>query len=163
MSARDAPEIDVQLACEDADVPPVDEIRSWVQRTLATARGSDEQCAELSVRVVDKEEMQALNRDYRQQDKATNVLSFPAGSIDGLPSDALEPLGDIVVCAAVVREEAIEQGKEQRAHWAHMLVHGTLHLIGFDHQAAQDAAQMESLETAILSQYGIPDPYGAAR
>ena len=103
--------------------------------------------------------MRALNRDYREQDKTTNVLSFPAGEIAGLPDDAPRALGDIVICAAVISDEAAEQGKELSAHWAHMLVHGTLHLLGYDHETDAEAAAMEGLETRILCQHGCPDPY----
>ena len=107
--------------------------------------------------------MQQLNSEFREQDKPTNVLSFPAGEIEGLPSDADVPLGDIVVCAEVVRSEAKEQGKTAQAHWAHMVVHGTLHLLGFDHENDSDAARMEGLEIQILTDNGISNPYTEPR
>ena len=103
--------------------------------------------------------MQALNRDYRQQDKVTNVLSFPAGEVAGLPDDASSSLGDIVICAAVVSDEATRQGKAVADHWAHMLVHGTLHLLGYDHDSNTEAVEMEGLETRILASNGLADPY----
>ena len=106
--------------------------------------------------------MRTLNRDYRGRDKVTNVLSFPAGDIDGLPAGAAQLLGDIVVCAAVVGEEAARQGKAAGDHWAHMLVHGTLHLLGFDHKSAAEAADMEGLEAHILTAQGLADPYAAS-
>jgi probable rRNA maturation factor len=106
--------------------------------------------------------MRALNRDYRDKDKPTNVLSFPAGQVTGLPEAEPMPIGDIVVCADVVSNEAAEQGKAPPDHWAHMLVHGTLHLLGFDHEADAEAAAMETLESRILAEQGVADPYGAA-
>jgi len=151
--------IDVQRACSDNNFPEADAINAWVTRavTLAAGRGGD---VEVSVRIVDAEEIRALNRDYRGKDKSTNVLSFPSGEIDGLPVDEPRPLGDIVVCAEVVQHEAEEQGKELADHWAHMLVHGTLHLLGFDHQEDVQAAEMEGMETQLLTDSGLPDPYG---
>jgi len=116
----------------------------------------------MSVRLVNREEIRLLNRDYRQLDSATNVLSFPAGEISGLPTEVAQSLGDVVVCASVVSDEAAEQGKSVDAHWAHMLVHGTLHLLGYDHQTAADAAEMESLEARILKANGLTDPYLAS-
>ncbi len=113
----------------------------------------------MSVRVVDSEEMRALNRDYRQQDQVTNVLSFPAETIAGLPGAATQALGDIVVCAEQVAEEAGRQGKRLDDHWAHLLVHGTLHLLGYDHQADAEAVEMEDLEARILAKYGVSNPY----
>jgi len=149
--------VDVEIASDSATLPPVDEIARWLRRAVVAAgRDSD---FEVSVRVVDEAEMQELNRDFRGQDKPTNVLSFPAGDIRGLPPDASTPLGDIVVCAAVVDSEAVQQGKSLGDHWAHMLVHGTLHLLGFDHVDAADAEIMEGLEMRILSDFGISNPY----
>lgn len=106
--------------------------------------------------------MRSLNCAFRGKDKPTNVLSFPAGDVAGLPADAPLPLGDIVICAGVVGAEAAAQGKTEDDHWAHMLVHGTLHLLGFDHETDAEAADMEALETRILGEHGIADPYGAA-
>jgi probable rRNA maturation factor len=113
----------------------------------------------VSVRVVDVDEMQTLNRDYRDKDKPTNVLSFPAGEIDGLPADEGSSLGDVVICAAIVRDEAAEQGKSLADHWGHMLVHGTLHLLGHDHLTDAEATEMEGLEVKILTSHGVADPY----
>ena len=151
--------VDVQAACKDPDVPSASEVREWVSRTIGAAGTSLPGRVEVSVRLVDTREMRALNRDYREQDKTTNVLSFPAGEIAGLPGDAPRALGDIVICAAVVSEEAAAQGKELSAHWAHMLVHGTLHLLGYDHETDAEAAEMEGLETRILCRHDCPDPY----
>ena len=155
--------VDVQLASEVEGVPSREFIRSWVCRALAASGRDIAPGTELSVRVVDTEEVRALNREYRDQDKATNVLSFPGGQVTGLPPHAGAVLGDIVVCAAVVSSEAEAQGKAVADHWAHLLVHGTLHLVGFDHDTATEAAEMEALETRILEQHGIADPYGETR
>ncbi len=155
--------IDVQIACDDSSVPPAKEIETWVARAVVESGKKIAGSAELSVRLVDKEEIQSLNRDYRQKDAATNVLSFPAALIEGLPDDTAQALGDIVVCASIVSEEAAEQQKAVADHWAHMLVHGTLHLLGFDHGTDADAAEMEGLETRILTGNGLNDPYVESR
>jgi probable rRNA maturation factor len=156
----DAPVVDVQIASEAAWVPDAEFLSSWVQRALQQARPDNATTFEVSVRVVDRDEIQALNREYRQRAAATNVLSFPAGDIEGLPVDAIQTLGDIVVCADVVNDEADEQGKLRDAHWAHMLVHGTLHLLGYDHLEEAEALEMEGLEKSVLARYGLDDPYG---
>jgi probable rRNA maturation factor len=149
--------VDVQIASDAPGIPSPDEIRRWVEHAASTeVRVPD---AEIAVRVVDEREMQTLNRDYRDQDKPTNVLSFPAGDVDGLPAGAPHLLGDIVVCAAVVAREAAEQGKRPSDHWGHMLVHGVLHLLGHDHMNEAEAEAMESLERTILADLGIADPY----
>ena len=150
-------DIDIQVASDAGDIPSVDLICTWVDRAAVAAGRQD--AAAVSVRIVDEAEMQTLNREYRDQDKATNVLSFPAGDIDGLPPEETGPLGDIVVCAGVVAREAGEQGKVLADHWGHMVVHGTLHLLGYDHVSEPDAAAMEGLEREILAGLGIADPY----
>ena len=144
-------QIDIQRACSASTVADED-IRNWIASALAH-RHPD---AEVSVRLVTEEEMTRLNHQYRGRDSATNVLSFPAD----LPADLEHPLlGDIVICSAVVAREAVEQGKGEQQHWAHMLVHGCLHLLGYDHVDAQEAELMESLETTILQSLGYPCPY----
>ena len=150
-------QVDIQIAVDDESVPGSDDIAIWVNRAVRAAGRRED--VDVSVRVVNATEMQQLNSEFREQDKSTNVLSFPAGDIEGLPSDADLPLGDIVVCAEVVRSEAKEQGKTAEAHWAHMVVHGTLHLLGFDHESDSDAATMEGLEVKILTDNGIANPY----
>ncbi len=157
-AAGDEP-IDIQFACDAAELPAADELRRWVSATLAHA-GFDAPY-ELGVRVVSRDEMRSLNCRYRGRDAPTNVLSFPAGTVAGLPAGAPVALGDVVICAAVVRDEARQQGKPVAAHWAHMIVHGVLHLMGYDHDNDADAARMESAEKSILSAGGIADPYGA--
>ena len=154
MTAR----VDVQFASDHESVPAANEIATWVNRAIDAAGHPAER--EVSVRVVDATEMQQLNSEYRDQDKPTNVLSFPAGDLDGLPEEAESPLGDIVVCATVVADEAQQQGKTVGDHWAHMIVHGTLHLLGFDHENDSDAAEMECLEIQIMTNHGIANPYG---
>ena len=152
--------VEVQRADLDVFAPDDDFIRAWVSRAFDAAGESPH--AEVSVRVVDAEEMRVLNRDYRNKDKPTNVLSFPAGPVAGLPDAEPAPIGDIVVCAGVVSAEAAEQSKPLPDHFAHMLVHATLHLLGFDHIEDEEAAAMEALEIRALAAHGIPDPYGAA-
>ena len=155
------PVIDVEIVSDDGAIPSIDEITDWVQRALG-AVPQPPQDAELAVRVVDAQEMQSLNCEHRRKDVPTNVLSFPMGEIQGLPAAAGSFLGDIVVCASVVSREAAEQDKPLNDHWAHMLVHGTLHLLGYDHQIESEAAKMEALEQRVLAQHGVPNPYRAS-
>jgi probable rRNA maturation factor len=145
--------VDIQTASAEP-VPDEDDIRHWIATTLA-GRTALEQ-VEVSVRLVDAGEMAELNRKYRGKSGPTNVLSFPATSPEDLE---LPLLGDIVICAPVVRSEAASQGKNPDAHWAHMAVHGTLHLLGYDHIQEQEAASMEAMETAILAQLDYANPY----
>lgn len=147
-------DLDVQYAVSDDDCePPSPElIRSWVEAVLSGQR--DE--SELTVRIVVSEEIQNLNRTYRNKDKPTNVLSFPFEKIEGVD---LPLLGDVVICASVVEQEAQQQGKPVLDHWAHMVVHGVLHLLGYDHIDEADAEEMESLEIKVLQGLGIADPY----
>ena len=147
-------QVDIQSAAAEP-VPDEDDIRSWIEAALE--HRLDE--AEVSVRLVNEPEMAELNARYRDKEGSTNVLSFPAD----LPADLPCPLlGDIVICASVVEREARQQSKELKAHWAHMLVHGSLHLLGYDHVEDEDARVMESLETTILQSLGCPCPYTAA-
>lgn len=112
------------------------------------------------MRIVDADEGRELNRRFRDRDYATNVLSFPDDApAELLGADEPRPLGDLVLCAPVVAEEAAGQGKSPAAHWAHLIVHGTLHLLGHDHEAPEEAAAMERLETEILVAGGLPDPW----
>ena len=147
-------DLDVQFASVDDDgEPPSPElIRTWVEATLSGH--CDE--AELTVRIVAAEEIQDLNRNYRHQDKPTNVLSFPFEKIEGID---LPLLGDVVICAAVVALEAQQQNKPLFDHWAHMVVHGVLHLLGHDHIDEAEAEAMESLEIKVLQGLGRTDPY----
>ena len=108
------------------------------------------------MRLVDEEESQTLNREYRGKDKPTNVLSFPSDLPAVVENDLL---GDLVICVPVVAREANEQGKSLEAHWAHLVIHGLLHLMGYDHQTDEEALQMESRERELLQQLNYPDPY----
>lgn len=138
----------------DGEVPAAAAIEAWVS---AAAHGAGVvHDIEVSVRVVEHDEGRSLNAHWRGRDYATNVLSFPAG----LPAElGLALLGDIVICAPVVAEEARAQDKPPDAHWAHMVVHGTLHLLGYDHSEEDDAHEMEALETRILTGMNYPPPY----
>ncbi len=147
----------VDIQCASAEpVPDEDDLRGWIAAALASqqARGD----TEISVRLVDSAEMATLNQTYRGKDGPTNVLSFPA---DLPPELDLPLLGDIVICAPVVAAEALAQHKSLDAHWAHMAVHGTLHLLGYDHLEENEAITMEALESAILADLHYPCPYQA--
>lgn len=137
--------------------PPVAQIAAWASAALGRrASGS-----EISVRVVGPGESRRLNARYRGKDKPTNVLSFPAtlNAANMFPPDAPRLLGDLVICSRVVRDEAREQQKTLRAHWAHLIVHGALHLIGYDHEQPNDARRMERREVAVLKRLGFANPY----
>lgn len=146
--------LDVQHASstDEPSLPSDDQLHSWA---LAALRNSMPE-AELSIRIVNEDESQSLNLQYRGKDKPTNVLSFPCE----LPESVELPLlGDLVICAQVVEREAEQQGKKLFAHWAHMVVHGTLHLLGYDHIEDGEAEEMEALETQIMADLGYPNPY----
>jgi probable rRNA maturation factor len=132
--------------------PPRADITAWAN--LALGRRASGQ--ELGVRVVGRTESRRLNARYRGRDKPTNVLSFPAVE---LPAGPRRPLGDLVICPEVLRSEARAQHKALRAHWAHLVVHGALHLVGYDHERPQDASRMERREIAVLRRLGFPNPY----
>lgn len=144
--------IDIQMACTSEDAPDEDSILCWVQAAIRHER----ETAELSIRIVDEQESATLNRQYRGKEGSTNVLSFP---FEAVTPEPLPLLGDLVICAPVVAREAAEQNKAPQAHWAHMLVHGSLHLLGYDHIDDSDAQNMEALETNILQGLGFPAPY----
>jgi probable rRNA maturation factor len=136
----------VQYACNDDLLPSRPKVRRWVR---AAAAGN----AEVTVRFVEADESRALNREYRGKDYSTNVLSFPYASQPAV-------VGDLVVCLPVVLSEAHEQDKPSEAHFAHLIVHGMLHLQGYDHETGvQDAERMEAKERQILAALGYPDPY----
>lgn len=148
--------IDLQVAVDPArhDLPSKRLMSRWVKSALA---GRDSP-AEVTVRIADVDEIAELNSSYRHKPGPTNVLSFESG----LPAELRGAfLGDIVLCPEVIEREAAEQGKTLQAHWAHMLVHGTLHLLGFDHMDEADAQQMERLETDIMNTLKFSDPYQA--
>lgn len=139
-----------------AGLPHKRSLWRWAQAAL---EGYDRRQVALTVRIVDGRESAALNRRYRGRRGATNVLAFPFAAPPGVATDYL---GDVVICASVVRREARAQGKPERAHWAHMVVHGIMHLRGYDHASRRQAAVMESKETRILARLGFPDPYAGA-
>ena len=143
-----------QLACEADLLPSQEQVERWVAAALAGHREE----AEMVVRVVTPEEGRQLNSNFRGRDYATNVLSFPFEMPPGFEEE-LPELGDLVICAEVVADEAAEQGKPPEHHWAHMVVHGTLHLLGYDHMEETEALEMEETEQKILAGLGIPDPY----
>lgn len=148
--------VDVQVVADD-DVPDAERLADWA-RTAADAAGGA--AGDLAIRVVDEDESRLLNRDYRGRDRPTNVLSFPFEMPAGVPLDELDPvLGDLVICAPVVNREAAEQGKSRDAHWAHMVTHGVLHLLDYDHVEEAEAARMEALESEILVRQGFADPW----
>lgn len=143
-------QLDVQIASTAPNLPTNTQLRKWVEAALARP------CT-VSVRIVDNEEMQALNLTYRQKDKPTNVLSFP---MDDMPDCTPAPLlGDIVICAPVVAQEAEAGHISLEAHWAHLMVHGSLHLLGYDHEEATEAVIMEAKEVCIMADLGFPSPY----
>jgi len=150
--------LDFENACPELAVPPESAFALWTARAVTAA--ADGKPVTVGIRIVDEQESAQLNRDYRGTDYATNVLSFcqdlPAMILDTL--DEL-PLGDLAICAPVVLREAAEQGKPAEAHWAHMVVHGLLHLQGHDHEDDAQAEEMETLERSILKALGISDPY----
>ena len=150
------PDVSVTYATARKGVPSSASFRKWVTAALADRDAP----AEMAIRIVGADEGRKLNRTYRGKDYATNVLSFPAESPEGLPEDVELPLlGDLVICADVVAREAAEQGKRPADHWAHLVVHGTLHLLGWDHEADDEAEAMEAREHEILAGLGISDPY----
>ena len=147
----------VQYACDPSGLPSRSQIRTWVRAALDV---DGKRGGQITIRFVEPEEGQSLNSDYRGKDYATNVLSFPAELPDGLPEGVKLPLlGDLVLCAPVVAREAREQGKPLNAHYAHLTVHGVLHLLGWNHEDSREAECMEQLEREILAGLGVEDPY----
>jgi probable rRNA maturation factor len=145
-------ELDIQHACDNNNLPDDGQIQLWAETALKSANKD----LELTVRLVNTAESQQLNNDYRGKDKPTNVLSFPFEVPEGID---LNLLGDLVICADIVEQEALDQQKPLMSHWAHMIIHGCLHLLGYDHINEDDAIEMESLEVNLLSTLGIENPY----
>lgn len=144
----------IQKAVEKTGLPSNALLRKWAKCALDKKVAS----AEVTIRIVDEEEMITLNHTYRHKANPTNVLSFPIGLPDDIPMK-VPLLGDIVICASVVSQEAKNQHKSPKAHWAHMIVHGVCHLLGFDHEKEEDARIMEALEIEILNELGFANPY----
>lgn len=145
-------QLDIQRIDPSPDAPSDRQFQRWAEAALRV------RCerADMVIRIVDENEMRQLNRDYRGKNKSTNVLSFPFEPPPPVDSDLI---GDLVICAPVVQREAVQQNKPPLAHWAHMVVHGSLHLLGYDHLEDTEAERMERLETEILRVLGYSDPY----
>ncbi|MGB5261808.1 MAG: rRNA maturation RNase YbeY [Gammaproteobacteria bacterium] len=144
--------IDVQYAVTADGIPDADTLHQWAAAVLA----EQAEPVELVIRIVDEVEMTALNRQYRGKDGATNVLSFPS---EVPPEVGSGLIGDIVICAPVVARECVAQNKSHDAHWAHLVIHGVLHLLGFDHLQHDEAQRMEAREVSLLAVLGFADPY----
>ncbi|WP_108125934.1 rRNA maturation RNase YbeY [Saccharospirillum mangrovi] len=149
-------DLDLQLASSGNNLPQPAQFELWLTQALAGYRDHASVC----IRLVDEAESQTLNRDYRGKDKPTNVLSFPFEAPPGIDDpEAQALLGDLVICVPVLQREAAEQGKTELQHWAHLVIHGALHLLGFDHIEPEDAEVMETIERQVLANLGLPDPY----
>ncbi|MGH8176681.1 MAG: rRNA maturation RNase YbeY [Steroidobacter sp.] len=170
--------VTVQIAAPRAGVPHATSLANWAAAAFGSGYGlrTAEHRPSLTIRIVGAGESRKLNRTWRGKDKPTNVLSFPSaplpraawktarGTRSALAMDhglrtTDHPLGDLAICAPVVAREAREQGKSPQSHWAHMVIHGVLHLLGYDHENDRDAEEMESTEASILRQLGYSDPY----
>jgi len=149
-------EIEIQRSSESGNIPRDGQFQAWAESALTGKEGE----YNLAIRVVDEDEALRYNRDYRDKDYATNVLSFPVELPEGLPEEVRKSqLGDLLICAPVVAREAREQQLAESDHWAHLVIHGVLHLLGYDHQQPDEASVMESLEVEILVGLGIANPY----
>jgi probable rRNA maturation factor len=149
--------LDLQVATENENgLPPEAQFQRWLDATIPAFQAE----SEVTIRLVDEAESHELNLTYRGKDKSTNVLSFP---FEVPPGIELPLLGDLIICRQVVEREAEEQGKPLEAHWAHMVVHGSLHLLGYDHIEDEEAEEMESLETEIMLALNYDDPYIAEK
>lgn len=147
--------IDLQLACDNThDLPDEAQLTKWAEAALENRTELDE--PELTVRLVDEEESRSLNHEYRGKDKSTNVLSFP---FEAPPHVPIPLLGDLIICRQVVEREAEEQNKTPESHWAHMVIHGCLHLLGYDHIEDEEAEEMEGIERDVMAALGYDDPY----
>jgi probable rRNA maturation factor len=163
MSSRSqALDVSVQYATSRSGIPHAASMAEWANAAFAASGARRVRDLPMTIRIVGAAESRRLNRTWRGKDKPTNVLSFPSAASGLRATDAASlalPLGDLAICAPVVAREAREQGKETRAHWAHMVVHGVLHLLGYDHENDRDADVMEAREVKILSQFGYSNPY----
>jgi probable rRNA maturation factor len=148
------PYIVIQRPYQKGFVPKATALRDFASRVLDVYKPN----AEVTIRIVSTSEMQALNRQYRHQDKPTNVRSFIMDVPDGMDLSPM-PLGDIVICADVVNQEAAAENIPPLSHWAHIVIHGTLHLLGYDHQTDQEADMMQAIESTFMQQFGFTNPY----
>jgi probable rRNA maturation factor len=146
--------LDLQVVHSSENLPTAQDFQTWVDTALLPYNKP----FELTIRIVTNEESQQLNHQYRDKNKPTNILSFPFEVPDGIELDLL---GDLVIAADVVSQESIEQNKSLAAHWAHMVIHGCLHLLGFDHISDDEADEMESIEIQLLAKLGFKNPYEA--
>ncbi len=161
-------QLEVQFGVARDGVPTTRRLQTWAQAAYevhhaahSVGRKRVVPPVEVSLRIVGTAESRKLNRDWRDEDHATNVLSFPAGEMPDVDGDEVPTLGDLVICLPVIKREAREQGKSLDAHWAHMMIHGVLHLLGYDHEVERDAQVMEAGEVAILESFGFANPYDA--
>lgn len=146
-------ELDIQRIVDSADMPSDAELQQWIELALQDYSAD----AEVVIRIVDSEEITQLNQQYRQKQGATNILSFPLDLPEGV--EGIDLLGDLVVCASVLEEEAQQQNKKLKNHWAHIIIHGILHLLGYDHIEEMDANEMEAKEILMLQKLHINNPY----
>jgi probable rRNA maturation factor len=156
--------LEVQYGVPRTGIPTTKRLRTWAQAAYevhhAAHGGSRRRVppVQVSLRLVGTAESRKLNRDWRDEDHATNVLSFPAGEtlerVNNIPS-----LGDLAICVPLMKREARQQDKTLQSHWAHLMIHGTLHLLGYDHEVERDAQVMEAAEIAIMDGFGFADPY----
>ncbi|MGE0114315.1 MAG: rRNA maturation RNase YbeY [Steroidobacteraceae bacterium] len=158
-------QLDVQSGVGRRGVPATRYLQLWAQATYEVHHAAHShgrrrrvQPVQVSLRIVGTAESRKLNRDWRDEDHATNVLSFPAGEMPEVAGE-LPSLGDLVICVPVVVREAKAQGRSLQAHWAHLMIHGVLHLLGYDHEVERDAQVMEACEVAILESFGFVNPY----
>ncbi len=144
--------IDIQIASDFDPLPTQMQLQTWTEAALQHLKNH----TEITIRIVDAPEIQALNKNYRHKDKPTNVLSFPME----IPEDiGVNLLGDVVICAPIIWQEAEQQNKDYEAHFAHMVVHGCLHLLGYDHTSPEEAGKMEPLEVELLESLNFSNPY----
>ena len=149
-------ELEIQRATTSTSTPDDEQFQLWINAVPAKL----DHISRFTIRIVDEEEARRFNRDYRNRDYATNVLSFKADLPENLPSEIRQcQLGDILICAPVVMRESLKQQRPEADHWAHLTIHGVLHLLGHDHEQPDEAAVMESLETEILRKLSVSDPY----
>jgi len=146
-------ELEIQRIVDSTGIPSDAELQQWVELALQDYSPD----AEVVIRIVDSEEISALNQQYRQKSGATNILSFPFDLPEGV--EGIDLLGDLVVCASVLEQEAFDQKKELKNHWAHIIIHGILHLLGYDHIEESDANEMEAKEILMLQKLHINNPY----
>ena len=148
--------LDIQIVSQSKQLPKQEQFQYWVDAVLGDESQDQDSNSELVIRIVDEAEMTQFNEQYRDKKGSTNILSFPFEAPEGIASYLL---GDLLVCAPVVEKEAQQQNKELEHHWAHIIVHGVLHLLGYDHVDDQDAEEMEALEIKILKKIKIKNPY----